>query len=273
MKNISLIILFSACIAVRSAETVKVISLSPAVTDMILAIGGRENLAGRSSACDAPQAKNIPVAGDMGKPFTEPVLKSGAKLILSDTRAPGPQWDMLQKCGVRAELLPAGNIDDLPRNIRRIGSLLNRQKSAEKTAYEIESDLAMLRQTPPRIRIKTLIILGLPPVVSCGRNSFMTGALALAGVENIAAAAPGSYFVLNPEMIHAAAPDLIVSFVPPDATEKYFSRAEYRSIPAVKNRKFLYPPIEKLCRLTPELPREVKKLKSAIERDFPQQQP
>lgn len=267
------IIFLGTYIFTLSAEPVKVISLAPAVTDMIIAIGGRENLAGRSSACDAPQAKDIPIAGDMGRPFTEPVLKSGAKLLLTDTRAPGPQWEILQKCGVKIEFLPAETPDDLPRNVRRTGFLLKKREYAEKVALALEKQLLSLRQNPPRTKYKTLIVLGLPPVVSCGRSSFITGALALAGAENIASGTPGSYFVLNSEAIHAAMPELIISFVPAEATEKYFSRAEFRRIPAVKQRRFLYPPIEKLCRLTPALPGELLKLKSAIERDFPQQLP
>ena len=270
MKWMILALAALGTVAVAGAP-VKVVSLSPAVTEMILALDGGAQLVGRSSACDQAAAERIPVVGDLGRPFVEPVLKSGAKVVLTDMAAPGPQWEMLKRCGVEVVLLPAKTMDDLPDNAARVGRILCRARAGDQLAAELRDRLEQLRRRPVRRRMRALVVLGLPPAVSCGRGSFVTDALALAGLDNIAAGAMENYFVLSTEVIHAADPEVIVSFVPEAATRKYFSRSEYRHLAAVKAGRFLFPAIEDICRLTPRMPAALEALRSRLERDFPQQ--
>ena len=256
-----------------SAGQIRVASLSPAVTEMVLSLGCRDLLAGRSSACDQAEVREIPVVGDLGRPFVEPLLQTGARVVLTDMLVPGPQWDALKKFGVSVVVFPAKKLSDLPDNLRRMGRILGCEARAEALARSMTEELAALRRTPPPRRVRTLVVLGLPPVVSCGKGSFVTDALALAGLDNIAVSASEGYFILSTEVIHRADPELIVSFVPEAATVQYFSRSEYRGMSAVKARRFRYPPIEELCRLTPKLPAALRRLRSDVEREFPQQLP
>ena len=258
---------------IAAAGPVRVVSLSPAVTEMALSLGCREQLAGRSSACDQAEARGIPVVGDLGRPFVEPLLQSGARIVVTDMQVPGPQWAALKKFGVSVVVLPAEKLSDLPDNLRRMGRILGCEARAETLARTMTEELAELRRVPPPRRVRTLVVLGLPPVVSCGKGSFVTDALALAGVDNIAASASDGYFILSTELIHRADPELILSFVPEAATVRYFSRREYRGMSAVKARRFRYPPIEELCRLTPKLPAALRRLRSDVECEFPQQLP
>ena len=251
-----------------AAAPVKVVSLSPAVTEVILAIGGKSQLAGRSSACDMAAVRDIPVVGDLGRPFVEPVLQSGAKVVLSDTIAPGKEWGMLQKCQVRTLHLPGRRIQDLPGNIRQAGKTLHRETAAKAVAEQVESELSGLRRNVPAHPVSALVVISLPPVVSCGAESFLDEALQLAGAQNIARKIPGNYFVLSNEFICAAAPEVIISFISPELTEKYFSRQEFRHLPAVKNRRFVYPDTDSMCRLTPRLPGAIKELKRLLAGDL-----
>lgn len=251
------------CLAV-AAEPVQVISLAPAVTEIILAVGGKADLAGRSTACDIPEVKHVPMVGDMGKPFVEPVLKSRAKVILTDTLAPVPQWGVLKRCGIEVIQLPGRSVSDLPGNIRMIGRVLHREAAAEQAACRVEKELAALRSSLPEHPVRALVVIALPPVVTCGESSFLSNALSLAGVENISGGIKQDYFVLNSEHIIAAAPEVIISFMPAGATEKYFSRNEFRNIPAVKERKFFYPDVNRLCRMAPALPGALQELRSLL---------
>ncbi|MCI5778418.1 MAG: ABC transporter substrate-binding protein [Lentisphaeria bacterium] len=271
MKRMMVLALAALRVVAAAEAPVKVVSLSPAVTKMILALDGGTQLVGRSSACDQAAAERTPVVGDLGRPFVEPVLKSGAKFVLTDMAAPGPQWDMLKRCGVRVVLLPARTMDDLPDNVAEVGRILGRARAGDRLAGELRAKLEQLRRHPVRRRMRALVVLGLPPVVSCGRGSFVTDALALAGLDNIAAGAAENYFVLSTEVIHAADPEVIVSFVPEASARKYFSRGEYRNLAAVKAGRFLFPAIEDICRLTPRMPAALEALRSQLERDFPQQ--
>ena len=86
--------------------------------------------------------------------------------------------------------------------------------------------------------------------------------------ENIAARAGQGYFSVSTEFILNADPEVIISFLPREVTEKYFSRNEFRNMTAVRERKIFYPDPDKFCRLAPQLPQEIAKLRSLLAGDI-----
>jgi len=246
----------------------KVVSLSPAATEIILALDGKAALAGRSSACTMSAAADVPVAGDMGLPFVEPVLASGAKTVLTDSVAPAVAWEQLAKCRVKKVVLPAAKLDDLPSNVRTVGKIIGQEAQAEKLAGELSDEIRRLRAAVPVQKKRALVVISLPPVVSCGGDSFIHEALLLAGAENIAARAGKGYFPVSTEFILNADPEVIISFLPREVTEKYFARNEFRNMTAVRERKIFYPDPDKFCRLAPQLPQEIAKLRSLLAGDI-----
>ncbi|MBQ9804868.1 MAG: ABC transporter substrate-binding protein [Lentisphaeria bacterium] len=248
----------------------KVVSLSPAATEIVLALDGKPALAGRSSACTMSRAAGIPVVGDMGLPFAEPVLSSGAQTVLTDSVAPSLAWMQLEKCGMKKVVLPGNKLDDLPSNIRTVGEIIGKQPQAEKLAGKLSQHICQLRRQVPVQQKRALVVISLPPVVSCGADSFIHEALLLAGAENIAAGAGKGYFAVSTEFICHTDPEVIISFLPPGMTEKYFSRNEFRNMTAVRNRQIFYPDPDKFCRLAPQLPAEISKLKSLLAGDIRQ---
>ena len=105
MKHILIaaLLLFSAAL---TAKQVKIVSLSPTLTDAVVLIGGISQLAGRSSACNAPGTENIPVAGNMGNPDAEKIIRLKPDYVISDTRHPGGRWQLLELAGIKMIFLP-----------------------------------------------------------------------------------------------------------------------------------------------------------------------
>ena len=250
IKYFSIIFLLTAFFSAVAAE--KVVSLSPAVTELIIYAGGADRLCGRSRACEIiPQVRHLPVAGDLGKPFAEAVLRSGATLVVSDARHPAAGWDVLRRCGVKVEILPAEKLDDLPGNLRKIGSRLD-CPAAEPLADGIEKKLGDLRNSVPGKKFRGLIVFGTAPLIACGQETFISDAARLAGVENIAGNAGTGYFILSPEFLISAAPEVILIIgVPKAAVKEFFSRELYRNIPAVRSGRIIVLDREKWSRLTP----------------------
>ena len=58
-----------------SAAEPKIVSLAPALTELVCQLGKEKNLVGRSSACNYPESvRKLPVAGDFAKPYLETIL-------------------------------------------------------------------------------------------------------------------------------------------------------------------------------------------------------
>ncbi len=232
----------------------KVASLSPALTQMVLLLNGGASLCGRSSACYFPEVSGIPAVGDLGRPFPEAVLQCGATVVVCDTLHPEANWAVLQRCGVKIERFSTANIAELPGNLRRLGRLLGRESAAENLAADVENKIAALRAELPAQRVRTLVVFGVEPVISCGADVFISDVLALAGADNIASGAGAGYFILNAEYIYRENPDLILIIgIPENAVQAAFRHGLLRRLPAIRQNRMIYLDADAWSRLTPEI--------------------
>ena len=244
---------------------IRIVSLSPAVTDAIVEIGAVDLLCGRSRVCDAPGTANIPIAGDMGLPAVEKILRLRATHVVSDTRHPGGNWKFLEQRGIKLIFLPGKKIADFPENLRILGKLIKREKSAGIAAEKFEKKIAALRNAKIARRPRVLAVFAIPPVISCGKNSFVNEALEVAGAENICGRMERSYFTLSTEYIIKAAPEaIIIAGVPEKAVREYFKRPEFRSLPAVKLQRFIMVDPDEFCRAGSKLPEAIRQLKKVL---------
>lgn len=230
----------------------RIASLSPAVTELVIYAGGKDFLCARSSVCTMPEVKHLPVAGDLGKPFPEAVLKSRATLVISDISHPQANWDLLRRCRIKVELLPAKSVTDLPRNIRKIGDLL--QINSEDAARNVEKKIAQIMRKRPEKPVRAAIIFSVEPLISCGKSTFISDALSLAGVENIASESGESYFIFSQEALCAANPDVIIIIgVPEKNARDFFNCKSFQHLSAVKQNKLFFPDSDIWSKLSPRL--------------------
>ena len=262
----AIILFFSA---VLSANSVKVVSLSPAVSDAIVLIGGKNALVGRSSACNAPELAAVPIAGVMGRPEVERVIKLKPDYVISDTVYPGNHWEVLKRAKIRVIILPGEKISDFSANLRKLGKLLKLETSAQQAAEDFEQQIGLLKKNPPSRQVKALIIFGVAPVISCGKKSFITEALTLAGVENACADGKKAYFAVSSEYILRQNPELIISAgVPGAAVKSFFARAEFRHIQAVKHQRIIFIAPDQFCRAGKNLPQAINSLRQKIQQIY-----
>ena len=264
MKRFLVFALLAAS-AVLQAGAVKVVSLSPALTDAVVLIGGVKQLAGRSSACNAPGTENIPVTGNMGQPEAEKVIRLKPELVISDTRHPGGQWQHLERAGLKVSFFPGEKIADFPANLRKLGKMLKREAQSEAVAADFEAEISRLQKTIPAKKVRALIVFAVAPVVSCSKTSFIDEALTLAGVENICRDGKRSYFVVPSEYILRRMPEVIIAAGVPEAAVKgFFERKEFRHLPAVVKRRIIFIDPDKFCRAGRELPQAIEALRQKL---------
>lgn len=256
-------VLFAAlCVPARG---LRIVSLTPATTDAICAIGGRHFLVGKSSACRTPGTENIPVAGNMGLPAMEKVFALKATHVISDSKHPEGNWQLLMRAGIKVIVLPGKKISDFPANLRLLGRITGLERAAENVAAKYERDIAELIRTRPRERRRVLIVLGIAPVISCGKTSFIDEAAGLAGGENICGKIPRDYFSVATEFILKSNPEVIIfAGLNPVMVKQYFARAEFRNVTAVKNGKIISVDADKFCRAGSGLPDAIKTLRLQI---------
>ena len=263
---LTIVLFFSAAL---SATPAKVVSLSPAISDAIVLIGGKDLLVGRSSACNAPEIAAVPVAGVMGRPAVEQVIKLKPDFVVSDTVYPGNHWQLLERAKIKVIFLPGEKISDFSANLHYLGKLLKLEKNAQKAAENFEQQIMELKKNPPAHQVRALIVFGVSPAISCSKKSFINEALELAGVQNICADGKRAYFAVSSEYILRHDPELIISAgVPEAAVKSFFARAGFRHLKAVKQRRVIAIDPDKFCRAGKNLPQAINALRQKIQQIY-----
>ena len=183
------------------AET-RIVSLSPAATEIVCRLGGLSKLVGRSSACDFPaEVRSVPVAGDLGRPEVETVLALRPTLVVTDLAAPHPGWAQLEQLHIPVLRLASEHLDDYPVNVRKLGKILHCEDAAEREIARFNFELAELRRRKPPRPVRLLVLLGIDPLVSCNKDTFISEVVSFAGAVNILENAKLKYFRLELETL------------------------------------------------------------------------
>jgi cobalamin transport system substrate-binding protein len=220
----------------------RIVSLVPAVTEMLFAIGAGDAVIGVSTYDDFPPAvRSLPRVGALVDPDFERILSLRPDLVIVyDT-----QRDLigrLDEVHVPVFGYEHGGLSDILTTIRRIGARVGRTDDANRTADRISGDLdAIRRQVAGRPRPRTALVIGRDPgvlrgiFVSAGVG-FMHDMLEAAGGEDAFGDIRRQSVQASTEMLLAHAPDVILEVHPSsEGTADNLARARrvWNGLPAL----------------------------------------
>jgi len=200
--------------ATRPAQ--RVISLVPAVTEMLFAIDAGPQVVGVSSYDHYPNAvERLPRVGALVDPDLERVLSLEPDLVITYGSQERLQRQ-LARAGVDALSYRHGGIGHALDTMRLLGARTGHSDVALRATTRISTALAAIgRQVAGRPRPRTLLVIGREPYtlrgiyVSAGRG-FLHELLTLAGGEDVMGDVPRENVQATTEMILARAPDVIL---------------------------------------------------------------
>ena len=199
----------------------RVVSLSPATTELVFHLGGGDTLVGRSRACDTPEAvKKLPVAGDFAAPDLEEIFRLRADCVVTNDLVAPRAAEALQSRGVDVLLLPCRNVADYLDAVERLGERLGRQEEATREKARVLAALEKGRNSP-RCGWRVLMILWQKPVVVAGEKTFCSELIRLSGAENVDFRGKSGYFTPDAEYLLRSDPDFILVFRDAGALKKH----------------------------------------------------
>lgn len=228
------------------AETGKIASLSPNLTEMVFLLGQGHRLAGRSVHCDYPkEARKIQVVGSFGKPYLEPLIASGAKILITSTVRGSDDEVMLKKAGIRRIVIPDSSFEQYFSALKTLGDLLDCRDQAQEEIAKAKKMLEQIRKETEKIpkekKPTVLVMISTAPVITAGKKSFINDMIQLAGGRNIAENVDQDYFSCSPEWIMIHQPDIIIlcrmdhAKNPPDLKKNSL----FANLKAVKSNRIL----------------------------------
>lgn len=194
----------------------RIISLVPALTEILFAIGaGPQVIAVSSFDDDPPEVLKLPRVGALLDPDTERILAMRPDLVLIY----GSQSDLqqqLESAGIRVFVYRHGGLADVAPAFRALGELSGHSAEAARATAEIETKLAGIRaRVAGRPRPKTLLVMGREPrslrnLDASGGVGFLHDLIEVAGGTNLFADVKRQAVRASSEMLLTRAPEVII---------------------------------------------------------------
>jgi iron complex transport system substrate-binding protein len=224
----------------------RVVSLAPAITETLFALGAGPDVAGVSQYCDyPPEVTRLPKVGTFITPNIEAIAALRPTLVIgfessSDLR----EIRALQAMGYRTLMVNDDSIAGIEASIRIVGGAIGRPREAQALLDRMRLQIATIEErlhgTPQR---RVLMVVGHQPMVAVGRGTYLDELLTMARVSNIADGAAQTWPRLSLEYIIATRPEVILDGqMGSDPSSPSAFWAKYPSIPAVRNDRVVgYP--------------------------------
>ena len=203
--------------SVRMTHTaMRIISLSPNITELIFAAGAGKKLVGVSRHSNYPDAaKSIPDIGDSFTLDLERIVALQPDLLLA-WRSGKARADIekLKRLGLTVFTTEAVTLADVPRLLRTIGRLAGTSGSAERTAKTYEEGLQQIENSySNRPKISVFQLIWHQPLMTVNNQHLISDVIRVCGGTNVFALSSSLTPVVSGENLLVADPDAIISSV------------------------------------------------------------
>jgi iron complex transport system substrate-binding protein len=223
----------------------RIVSLAPNLTEIVCAVGGAESLVGRTDVCNRPSnvVARVPVVGGFGRPYLEPLLAQHPALVLEVDLEDKTMGATLDRLGIGHRKINCRHLTEIPDAIREVGRLTAHAAAGETLARSVENGIRE-RQTaaaavPPAKRPLVYVEIWGDPLMTPGRDSFVSEAVALAGGRNLGDELPQDYATVSPEWVLTRNPDVILCLfmAPGGAGRQVMARHGWQNVRAVQQQR------------------------------------
>lgn len=240
----------------------RIVSLTPANTEILFALGLRGRIVGVTAFCDyPPEAKQLPRVGDVNI-SVEKVLALKPDLVVASASASRKAIGRLES--LRSTRLPVFATDPndfagLYRDIRALGRITGQTHQAEMLVKSMQRRVEKVRKAVgkqahiPRV----LYVLQTNPLWVAGSSNFIDELIRMAGGQNVAGGAGRGYCTYSSEKVIVRDPEVILTTK--ETAPHLFNLPGWSRVTAVR-RKAIYILGEEAVRPGPRLVNALEKL-------------
>ena len=232
-----------------AAQVRRIVSLIPATTEMLFAMGAGDRLVAVSSYDRyPPEATRLPKVGGLIDADTEQIIALRPDLVIVYST----QLELrqrLDRAGIPFYPYEHRALPDIPETIRLLGARVGMSSGAEAVASDLERTLATVRSAVAgRPRLAVMLVFGRDPgslrnIYASGGYGFLADLLDVAGGENLFSDVQRQAVQASTEMILARRPEVIIELREDDGRGTLDISRDIQpwgtlsSVPAVRNRR------------------------------------
>lgn len=218
----------------------RVVSLIPATTEILFALGAGDRVVGRTHWDGWPP--EVTLVADMGngiQPSIETVISARPDLVVlyagGDNRAAAAA---LRAAGIDVISLRIDRIAEFERATLLLGEMLGETTRAQTVVDSVRSTLARVRTaTAARARPSVFMIAWETPLMTIGAGSFLTELVEIAGGQNIFGDLEGPSPQVSFEEVLRRDPQFILGR--PETAGTLSAQERWRQLPAVREGRVL----------------------------------
>jgi ABC-type Fe3+-hydroxamate transport system substrate-binding protein len=218
----------------------RIVSLNPATTEILFAIGAGPRLVGRSQYDVFPDsARFVPSVGGALRPNIESVLATRPDLVVlyasQDNR---PAVDRFRQAGIQTIAFKNDSIEQFARDTRLLGRATGDSARAAILVDSVMATLARVRAATTNLPRPTVLVHAWDrPIIVIGAGSFLSQLLDIAGARNIYADIVAPSATVTLEDIVKRNPDYVLAS--PVSAPQMRASASWNAVPAVRAGKLL----------------------------------
>lgn len=220
-------------------EPQRVISLSPANTEILFALGVDSKIKGRTDYCSYPaEAAQVASIGTYTSPNTELMISMEPDVIFASDYIDDNIRKQMEATGAKVVVISANSVKSTEDAIAQMGKILNANEKAAEIVSAMEADLKDLQDKVASAKEKKSVFVDLGMFYSAGPGSLLDDMLSQINVANIAADTEETWPQLSVEAIIEKNPDFYLSlFTTPDELKQ---TTGVKELDCIKNGNIIF---------------------------------
>lgn len=218
----------------------RIVSLNPATTEILFALGAGSRMVGRSDFDLWPDsARLVPALGQGIQPNVEAVLGTHPDLVvLYASQDDRPAAARLRAAGVNTLSLKNDHISDFRRTVEILGAILGDSLRARTVTDSVYRTLDRVRAATANLPRPTVFWhIWDAPLITIGAGSFMNELVEIAGGTNVYADIEAPSKTISLEDVARRNPEFVLAG--PIGADKIAGDPRWRIVRAVRDRKVL----------------------------------
>lgn len=224
-----------------TARPQRIVSLTPAVTEILYSIGSGDSILSDTPSCDfPPEAKRKPHIDPLTGSL-ESVLMVHPDLVIGQAHLTDRMIGLCRKAGLPTLVIDAPDFARTYASIRLIGQTVGQGPSADAVAHKLQGQIMTIRKTMQAVkqRPRVLMLYSTNPIYTTGPGSFIDEGIDVAGGTNIVnKPLPGD--VISSEQVLLRQPEVIVCGAEEQAKIQQLP-GWAAGVPAVRARRYFHP--------------------------------
>ncbi len=238
-------------------DDVRVVSLSPGATEILYAMGLREQIAGVSVTSDYPPdfVKTRPKVGGFSTPSLEKIHSLSPDVLILTTVVPLNIKQQLDSLGIQIFVSEPNSFKELLGSIDQFGRLFNREEESAALIHDLRNTAGEVMEAVRSgsiAPVKTFIEVYDNPLYAAGRRTLPGDLVAMAG-GRVVPDTDKRYPRISEEKLLLIDPEAVILGHNTDMELFLSSHRHLSSITAISNRKVFVPNPDEFLRPGPRV--------------------